>query len=298
MLTHKPAVAYSLDGQIDLFIDDRSHQILRAVSFDDGDEWTEWAKMKNQKTRMTVGFASTGDGRTKYMTYQAFNPAAGTPYAKNFQDDGKYVLKGASHYGFDWTDSTEPMGGGGKFLSGPAVLCSPDGDRLYLFGLGMDSKIYWAGSDDRGTSWLWRWAKIGDGVFKSEPAAVMSADGKTIMLFAIGMDDRCYFSRSLDGGSTWNPYCAPVKGRTFTSGPSACISADGKEVLVAARGEGDRIYFIRSADKGASWKGDWSAVPFGRLQQRAGAVRHLGLGQDICLRRRARQQNLEGLCAR
>jgi hypothetical protein len=259
--THKPAVAYSLDGQIELLIHSHSEQILRTVSYDDGETWLEWIKMKNHQTRRAVGFASTADSHTKYMVYQIFNPFS--PMEDVFPDSQKYVLKRSEHYGFDWDEESKPMTWDeGRFLSGPAVLCSPTGHNVTLFGQGLDEKIYWQGSKTRGRNWKWRWEKIGDAVFKSEPAAVMSADGLTILFFAIGMDDRCYYSRSTDGGNTWDPYTAGIKQKKFTSGPSACLSADGRKVVVAARGRDDKIYVSRSSDTGSSWS-DWTPISSG-----------------------------------
>lgn len=134
MHTRKPAVAYSLDGQIDLLIHARNHQILRTVSFDNGDTWLEWRKMKNHKSRRTVGFASTADGRTKYMVYQIFDPTVGTPVEVDFHDRHQFVMQMAGHYGFDWNNPSAPMRANrGQFSSGPAVLCSPDGNGVALW---------------------------------------------------------------------------------------------------------------------------------------------------------------------
>lgn len=259
MHTHKPTVAYSLDGQIDLFIHARSNQILRTVSFDNGDEWMEWVEMKEHKTKRTVGFASTPDSSHKYMAYRVVNPFEGLPMEDTFEDDRRYVVKRSARFGFDWSDTTEDMGPD-EFLSGPAIVCTPDGNTVHLFGQGTDQKVRWSKSDYGAVTWLWRGNELGDAVFKSEPAAVMSADGNTILVFAIGLDDRCWYTRTSDAGQSWNPLWAPIEQGVFTSGPSACISADGGQVIVAARGRDDRIFFNRSADGGATWRKNWEPI--------------------------------------
>lgn len=258
--TRKPAAAYSLDGQIEIFIHTRKHQVLRTISFDEGRTWVEWRKLAGHKTSRPVGFACSGDARSKYLAYRVLNPLAGTPMEDGFADDGELVFKRAEPFGVAWDGSSAVMDGDGKFLSGPAVLCSADGSKVFLFGRGRDRKIYWAHSADAGNSWLWRWAKLGDATFKSEPAVVMSADGRTLMIFAVGMDDRCYFSRSIDGGQSWNPYAGPLGQGEFTSGPGACLSADGRKVMVAGRGRDDRIWTLRSDDRGDAWSGQWSPI--------------------------------------
>lgn len=260
MNTHKPAVSYSLDGQIELVIHAHSNQILRTVSFDNGENWLPWRKMKNQKTFRPVGFACTADARTRYLVYQILNPIEGMPYAENFKDNGEYIFKTDGRYGFAWDDESKPMGGNGKFITGPSVICSPSGNRVYIFGIGLNRKLYWARSDNRGIDWLWRWENIGDTLFHAEPCAVMSADGQTIMIFAIGLNDQCFYSRSVNGGSSWDIYCGLINQAKFTSGPSACISADGRDVIVAARRSDNKIWAINSVNGGDSWAGDWAPV--------------------------------------
>jgi hypothetical protein len=239
-----------------------SDQIYRSVSFDAASTWLPWIKMKNHRTRRPVGFASTADGRTKYLAYQVWNPAQDAPFIP-FADKQELVLLVNRKYGFDWSDSISPMGGEGKFLSGPAVLCSPSGNTLYLFGTGLNDRMFWAKSNDRGATWLWRWADMGPGTFKSEPAAVMSADGKTIMIFGIGMDDRCWMARTTDAGESWHTRWSPIGSQKFTSGLAACISASGRDVIVAGRSTGDRFFYNRSVNEGQFWMGDWEPIGAG-----------------------------------
>lgn len=260
MQTHRPAVAYTLDGQIDLLIHSRSNQILRTVSFDEGENWLPWRKMKNHKTRLPVGFASTADGRAKFLVYQVLNLLDDTPFEGAFKDDDEYVFKIDEHFGFSWDDNAHAMGGDGKFVTGPSVICSPSGDRVYIFGLGRDRKLYWALYDNHNKNWLWRWAKLGDNLLRSEPSVVMSADGQTMMIFTVGNDYECQFHRSNDGGANWNIYGGQIHQGRFNSGLSACMSADGSEVLVAGRGRDNRIWTISSDNQGNSWINDWAPI--------------------------------------
>lgn len=258
MYTHKPAAVYSLDGQIELFIHSRSNQILRTVSFDNGDHWMEWVKMNNHETTRSVGFASTPDSRHKYFAYRA------TELLPN--NNREYVFKSSDRFGFDWNNDT-PRVNQEKFASGPSIVCTSDGKTVHLFGqrglfgFVLEQSIGWWESKERnGRMWPFLEKPLPVFVPKSEPAAVMSADGKFILVFAIGDGDRCWYVRTTNAGQSWSlPAWQSIRQAEFTSGPSACISASGQHVIVAARSSGDFMMCNRSSDGGASWKG-WQVI--------------------------------------
>jgi hypothetical protein len=115
---------------------------------------------------------------------------------------------------FTWTSwAAIPAG---IFTSGPAVVTDVSSQRVHVFGVGMDSRIWRATSSDQGSSWTVAWVPVGDGVFASGPAAAMPSDDKRIHLFGRGVPYTQFpdqFSPpvlvwrafSADGGSNWNP---------------------------------------------------------------------------------------------
>jgi hypothetical protein len=259
MHTQKPVAAYQLDGQIELLVHSRTNQILRTVSFDSGDRWLEWVVMTNHRTNRPVGFAATPDGRRKWLAYRKPSPHDGTSLEPVLGSHDLYVLQKTRRFGFDW--SPQPLViGPEQFNPGPALVCSPDGDVLHLFGFSLDARMRWWTMKESGEpDWMRRHQQLGGREFKSEAAAVMSADGLTILVFGIGKDDRCLYARTDNGGRTWPTLWEPLGAKTFTSGPAACISADGRQVIIAARAEGRRFFCNRSANGGATWRG-WEAI--------------------------------------
>jgi hypothetical protein len=258
MANHKPVASYLLDGQIELLIHSRQNRILRTVSHDGGEHWLEWTGIKNHQSDRPVGFAATADARCQFMAYRIFNPLKGTPMEDTFEHNHQLIFKLSRNFGFDWTENLTRVGPG-SYSSGAAVVCTPNGNGIHVFGLRGAGEVWWLRSKQGGVTGSWMSSGLG-GSFKSEPAAVISADGQTIMIFGIGMDDRCWYAHTSNGGDSWNVLWGPIGNKHFNSGPGACISADGKNVIIAAREPDDRFFCNRSTDGGATWRPTWEPI--------------------------------------
>ena len=241
MTNSHPAACYLLNGQVELYARTQDNRLFRSLSFDNAKTWHSWKDTK-QLTDKSPSIATTQEGKTRFLVFEEAIDIATM--------DKKYKLLRTDVFGYDGGKLQYLQG---EYTSGPAVVCSPNGNTVMVFGKGNDNKFWWTGSFTGGNGWKW----IGDlksGVFKSDPAAVISADGLIILVFGIGNDNRCWYAQSLDGGNNWRIIWAAIGQAVFTSNPAACISADGKTIIVAARGNDDKIWFNKSIDSGNSWK--------------------------------------------
>ncbi len=247
MTNSHPAACYLLNGQIELYARTQDNKIFRAFSYDRAKTWEAWKDTKHATDR-SPSIAATAEGKTRFLAFEEATDLSSI--------DHKYKLLRTNVFGYD-TGHLQYVQG--EYTSGPAVVCSPNGNTVILFGKGNDNKFWWTGSFTGASGWKWI-AALPHGVFKSDPAAVLSADGLTMLVFGIGNDNRCWYAQSLDGGNNWRTIWAPIGQNVFTSNPGACISADGKTVIVVARGNDEKFWFNKSTDSGSTWKPAFSPI--------------------------------------
>lgn len=255
MTNNKPAAVYVLNGQLEVYVRSATNRLYHILSYDHGNNWKTWDILPDF-TDKSPAIAATADGKYRYMAFQADVPVG------NSMEIGpagnRFTLVSSEFFGYDW--GKHQTLGSGTFKSGPAIVCTPDGNTVIVFGQGNDDHFWWAGSRNKAVSWQWMWIALKHGVFKSEPAAAMSADGNTILVFGLGQDNKCWYAQSSNGGNSWNVYWAPIADGSFTSSFAAAISADGKNVIVIGKGKDKKFWYNISKDAGLTWGAHFTPI--------------------------------------
>jgi hypothetical protein len=252
MTNNHPAAAYLLNGQIELYVRTQDDKIYRTISYDNAKTWNSWKDTKHM-TDKSPSIAATPEGKTRFLAFE--------DHVDVLPNDKKHKILRTDVFGYD---NGKLQYVGGEYTSGPAVVCTPNGNTVIVFGKGNDNKFWWTGSFTGGNGWKWT-TFLPHGVFKSDPAAVISADGLTMLVFGIGNDDKIWYAQSLDGGNNWRVMWTNIGQMTFTSNPAACMSADGKTIIIAGRSTGEKVYFNKSTDAGNTWKSTWEPILVGTL---------------------------------
>lgn len=196
-------------------------------------EWTDWEHLGDNYSMYGPATVATAENRlkvfyvdllTRHMRYLQWNGSEWSMLESNISD--------------------------GEFISTPAATFW-DKDRLHVFALGDDRKIYHASLEEN----IWSsWSTgPGEGTFVSAPAAVSWVAGR-IDVFALGEDHKMY--HSFFDGFKWSGWSADTDNGIgkFLSGPAA-VSKRTNSIDLFAVGYDKRLW--HNTWRGSSWSG-WS----------------------------------------
>lgn len=300
MTDFAPAASLRL-GRLDVLARKDAVTIWRAASYSSGDEWQrDWtATHVTPQSADGPGYAMSGEGRIAHLCVRSAEGlgrhvslrrtsnfgrtwsewaqiGAGTftsPPAVATSSDGLRVFVVARgddkriwfarsfDAGTTWDVAWKAIGDGTFRADAPALVATPDLERIHVFGRGTNDGVWRATTTNFAGGWTTAWKEVeGLRSADSAPAAAASADGKRVYLFVRHVDGRIHRTTSDDAGKTWSQWSPVPAGTGFRSAPSSTCSWNGQDIHVVAMGADRRIWRARSIDGGKHWPVAWTQI--------------------------------------